>query len=165
MDFPNLKGKWFGFILFLPVITYRLIAWLLVIIVLADMSCIVIIVVLVLNLALLLFYQKEEITYEPISQSIISLVFPNFKINNKSQNTERHILTWQILLGNMVLMVSLTTIFVLCSLNIYNPWDTNVRRKILLSPDLLEIIYWSLVSLFLAASLPTFLLFHLPSKR
>jgi hypothetical protein len=61
-------------------------------------------------------------------------------------------------IGNCILLIALTVLFVLCSLDIYNPWEASLKNPILISKAWFQVIFWSLLPMFVAATLPILIL-------
>jgi hypothetical protein len=137
-------------ILLAPVFVFRLAAWQLIIILLADKAFLAVVAMVVLNYAVIFVNQKDQNNYEPLSAAILSFVFPTPKLD---QNVTHKMLV----LGNIVLMVSLT---IARSLKLQDWWKPNMATS--LSTGWVDVIFWSSIALFLAATAPLALIAILP---
>ena len=141
----------------IPVFAFRIVGWQVVILILADLSVIVFGVEIIINGLILYLMQREKLFLEPISNAIQSIIFPKVAFHRNIQKNIilLHILGALTIAGNLILMISLTVVFLLCSFNVYNLWNENdLRSSILISKNEFEIIYWCNIPLFFAATLP-----------
>jgi hypothetical protein len=130
--------------------------WICLVIILAELVFIPIVIVGITNATVLFIVQKNKISFEPVSHALQSLVFPFTKMISANQDKENaaKIFCSLTVFGNAVLWIVLTAIFILCSLDIYNPWQAGLNNSILISKPWFHVIFWSLMPMFVAAALP-----------
>ena len=137
-------------ILLAPVFAFRLVAWQLIIILLADRAFLAVAAMVVLNYAVIFVLQKDQHNLEPLSAAILSFVFPTPKLD---QNVTLRMLV----LGNVLLMISLTIAW---SSKLHDWWKPDMPTSI--STGWIDIIFWSSITLFLAATFPLALIAIIP---
>jgi hypothetical protein len=143
-------------IILLSIFIFRMVTWICLVIILAEIIFIPIGIVGFVNAAVLLIVQKRKISFEPVSFALQSLVFPFTKMisSNQDKNNAAKIFCALTVAGNFLLMIVLTVVFILCSLDIYNPWEVSLNNPILISKGWYKVIFWSILPLFVAATLP-----------
>jgi hypothetical protein len=147
-------------VVFISIFIFRMGTWVCLVIILAELVFIPVGIVGITNAAVLLILQKNNISFEPISYALQSLVFPFRKMisdNHDKENAEK-IFCSLTAIGNIILLIALTVLFVLCSLDIYNPWEASLKNPILISKAWFQVIFWSLLPMFVAATLPILIL-------
>jgi hypothetical protein len=140
-----------------------MVTWICLVIILAELIFIPIGIVGITNTAVLLIAQKNSISFDPVSYALQSLVFPFTKMISANQDKEnaKKIFICLTIFGNFVIAAVLTLIFILCSVDIYNPWQDSVKNPILISKAQFQVIFWSLIPMFVAATLPLLILLKL----
>ena len=151
------NDRWYYVSAALPIFAFRMIGWQVVILILADLSVIVFGAEIFINGIILYLMQRDQLAVEPISTAVQSIIFPKVAFYPGIQKSSIHLNILVVLttVGNVLLMIVLTIVFVLCSLNVYNLWNENEPRPTLMSKNGFEIIFWSSVPLFFAATVPT----------
>ncbi len=151
------------FVIFLSIFIFRMVTWICLVIILAELIFIPIGIVGITNTAVLLIAQKNSISFDPVSYALQSLVFPFTKMISANQDKEnaKKIFICLTIFGNFVIAAVLTLIFILCSVDIYNPWQDSVKNPILISKAQFQVIFWSLIPMFVAATLPLLILLKL----
>ena len=143
-------------VIFLSIFIFRMATWVCLVIILVEIIFITILVVGIINAAVLLIVQKNNISFEPLSHALQSLVFPFTNMISDKQDKEnaRKIFTSLTVFGNFFLAIVLTVIFILCSVDLYNPWKADLNYPILISKAWFQVIFWSMLPMFVAATLP-----------
>ena len=133
-----------------------MVTWVCLVIILVELIFIPIGIVGITNAAVLLIVQKNNISLEPLSHALLSLVFPFTKITSDKEAKENpnKIFILLTVFGNSVLAFVLTVVFILSLLDIYNPWKANLNYPILISKAWFQVIFWSMLPMFVAATLP-----------
>jgi hypothetical protein len=133
-----------------------MVTWVCLVIILVELIFIPIGIVGISNAAVLLMVQKNNIILEPLTHALQSLVFPFTKMISDKEDKEnaKKIFILLTVFGNSVLAIGLTVTFILCSMNIYNPWEANLNYPILISKAWFQVIFWSMLPMFVAATLP-----------
>jgi hypothetical protein len=137
-------------ILLAPVFAFRLIAWQLIVILLADRAFLAVAAMVVLNYSVIFVLQKNQNNFEPLSAAILSFLFPVSKLD---QNVTLKLLA----LGNVLLVISLTIAW---SSKLHDCWRPDLPTSI--STGWIDIIFWSSIALFLAATVPLALIAIIP---
>ncbi len=143
-------------VIFLSIFIFRITTWVCLVIILVEIIFIPIVVVGITNAAVLLIVQKNHISFEPISHALQSIVFPFTSMASDKQDKEndKKIFTSLTVFGNVFLAIVLTVVFILCSVDLYNPWKANLNYPILISKAWFQVIFWSMLPMFVAATLP-----------
>jgi hypothetical protein len=74
--------------------------------------------------------------------------------NNQDKENTKKIFIVLTVFGNLLLAIVLTVTFILCSVDIYNPWKANLNYPILISRAWFEVIFWSMLPMCVAATFP-----------
>ncbi len=143
-------------VIFVSIFIFRMATWICLVIILAELVFIPIVIVGITNATVLFIVQKNKISFEPVSHALQSLVFPFTKMISANEDKENaaKIFCSLTVFGNAVLWIVLTAIFIFCSLDIYNPWQAGLKNPILISKAWFHVIFWSLMPMFVAATLP-----------
>jgi hypothetical protein len=143
-------------VIFLSIFIFRMVTWVCLVILLVELTFIPMGLVGIMNAAVLLIAQKNNISFEPVSLALQSLVFPFTKMipNNQDKESAKKIFIALTVFGNLLLAIALTVTFILCSVDIYNPWKANLNYPILISKPWFQVIFWSMIPMFVAATLP-----------
>ena len=147
-----------GFLICLPVCIFRLLSWLLIMVTLVDLSLVVVGLAFIMNAAILFFVQKDRLILEPLTSSLLSLVLPLYRIPSAEvDQTIAWKALWSLTLsGNALLMIVLSLIFGFHRAGKFNPWTPGDDSwPILLEEDWFHVLFWTLLAIFLAATLPT----------
>jgi hypothetical protein len=133
-----------------------MVTWVCLVILLVELTFIPIGIFGIMNAAVLLIVQKNNIIFEPVSLALQSLVFPFTKMiaYNQDKESAKKIFIALTVFGNLLLAIALTVTFILCSVDIYNPWKANLNYPILISKPWFQVIFWSMLPMFVAATLP-----------
>ena len=131
---------------------FRMVAWQVLIILLADKSFLVFAAMVVLNYVVLFAFQKPQNNFEPLSSAILSFVLP---IQILEQQVGLYILS----LGNLLLMTSLTLAW---SLELDDSWKPDLSKSEVVSEAWIGVVYCSTIPMFLAATVPLTLLVFIP---
>jgi len=150
-------------LLFIPIFFYRMLVWLIILIILHSFSIIPIICFVAMNCMVLIFIQ-ERMDIDPVNHSLLSLVFPVHKLPSQEIDSKvsMKILLWMVLVGNSMLLLLHIIIYCLYYFNAYNPWNSSHSIKLLVPEDVYKSISPLVLTLFIAATLPL-LLSHLLS--
>ncbi len=143
-------------VIFLSIFIFRMVTWVCLVILLVELIFIPMGIVGITNAAVMLIVQKNNISFEPVSHALQSLVFPFTKMipSNEDKENAKKIFIAQTVFGNLLLAIVLTGTFILCSVDIYNPWKANLSYPILISKPWFQAIFWSMLLMFVAATLP-----------
>jgi hypothetical protein len=130
----------------LSIFIFRMVTWVCLVIILVELIFIPIGIVGITNAAVLLMVQKNNISLEPLTHALQSLVFPFTKMVSDKEDKEnaKNIFILLTVFGNSVLAIGLTVTFILCSVDIYNPWKANLDYPILISKAWFQVIFWSI---------------------
>jgi hypothetical protein len=160
-------NKWIGYLTFLPIFFFRLLSWQIIIITSVELSFVVLGVALVLNAASFYLIQGEKLFIEPLNSALLSLVLPTYKLPSTvvDDTFSMKALAALVTIGNTVLLTALSFIFGLHSMKLYDPWDPANDWPILFEERWFQIAFFSLLTLYFAATLPTLLLYLLSSIR
>jgi hypothetical protein len=133
-----------------------MVTWVCLVILLVELTFIPIGIFGIMNAAVLLIVQKNNISFEPVSLALQSLVFPFTKMiaYNQDKESAKKIFIALTVFGNLLLAIALTVTFILCSVDIYNPWKADLNYPILISKPWFQVIFWSMLPMFVAATLP-----------
>ncbi len=146
----------------IPIFVFRMMAWQMLTILLADLIFVVVAAVIIANTSLLLILQKNGVSLEPFSYGVQSLVFPMSKLIFKSKEDASKIFGALIFAGNLILMTGLAIMLGLCSSEVYDPWNPNVKHSIIISKFWCFKIVYSMIPLFAAATLPLLVILQYP---
>jgi len=127
-------------------------AWQLLILLLADKTCLVFAVMVAINYAFHYPLQRDRESFEPLSAAILSFVFPTPKL-------DENVTIKMLALGNLLLMISLTLAW---SLNLADPWSEAFSQAPIISKEWIEVIFWSSIPMFLAATFPIAFIILIP---
>ena len=154
-------NKWIGFFTFLPIFFFRLLGWQFIILATVELSLILVVAILITNVAILYLVQSSQLSIEPLTSAVLSLVLPMYKLPSTSVDRTVSVkaLTLLITCGNVLIVLSLILIFVLHSFGVYNPWDCNNKRKIIFQEEWFHPTFWTLLSVFAAATIPSIMLY------
>ncbi len=143
-------------VIFLSIFIFRMVTWVCLVIILVELIFIPIGILGITNAAIMLTVQKNNIILEPVSHALQALVFPFTKMipNDQEKENAKNIFIAQTVFGNLLLAIVLTVTFILCSVDIYNPWKANLKYPILISKAWFNVIFWSMLPMFVAATLP-----------
>jgi hypothetical protein len=133
-----------------PVFVFRLVAWQLIIILLADKAFLAVVAMVLLNYAVIFVLQKDPNNFEPLSVAILSFLFPTPKL-------DKNVTLKMLVLGNILLMISLAITW---SSKLHDGWKPDMPTSI--STGWIDVIFWSLIVLFLAATVPLALIVIIP---
>ena len=142
--------------MFLSIFIFRMVTWICMVVILAELIFIPIGIFGITNTAVLLIVQNNHISFEPVSYALQSIVFPFTKrisTNQDKENAQKVFISLTVL-GNLSLAIVLTVIFILCSFDLYNPWKASLHYPILISKSWLKAIFWSMIPMFIAATFP-----------
>jgi hypothetical protein len=158
----NIIGK----LTFIPIFYYRMLIWLLILLILDNFSVIAFVITAGLNLLVLLLVQGKLII-DPAKYTLLSFIFPVYKLpsNNNLTNEDMKILFWMVLIGNLMFLVFFTCIYCLYYFNVYNPWGSNQTNNLLIMEELFKNVSPLVIASFVAATLPIFITYLLPLKR
>ena len=156
-------NKWIGYLTFLPIFFFRLLGWQIIIITSVELSLVLLGIALALNAAAFYAIQGDILFIEPLYSALLSLVLPTYKLPSTvvDEPLAMKALAASVTIGNTVIMTTLSFIFELHSMKLYNPWDSKNARPILLEETWFQIAFFSLLTLYFAATLPTLLLYLL----
>ena len=142
--------------IFLPIFIFRMTSWLILVVILAEMSFILFVLVIIANAVVILIVQKNNISFEPVSFAVQSLVFPlpSLTSTNHDKQIALKIFCALTVSGNVIQMTGLTLIFILCSADVYNPWKVDLSNPILIPKSWFEVIYQCTLTMFVSATLP-----------
>jgi len=146
----------------IPIFVFRIMAWQLLTILLADLIFVVFATVIITNTSLLLILQKNGVSFEPFSYGVQSLIFPMSKLISKSKKDATKIFGLLIISGNLLLMTGLAILLGLCTLEVYDPWNPNSNNTIVISKFWCLKIAYSMIPIFAAATIPLMLILHNP---
>ena len=143
-------------VIFLSIFIFRMVTWVCLVILLVELIFIPIGIIGIANAAIMLIVQKNNMSLETVSHALQSLVFPFTKIipYNQEKESAKKIFIALTVFGNLLLAIALTVTFILCSVDIYNPWKANLNYPILISKPWFQVIFWSMLPMFVAATLP-----------
>jgi hypothetical protein len=133
-----------------PVFAFRLVAWQLIIILLADRAFLAVAAMVVLNYAVIFVLQKDQNNLDPLSAAILSFLFPTPKL-------DQNVTLKMFVLGNVLLMISLAIAW---SSKLHDWWRPDMPTSIY--TGWIDVIFWSSVALFLAATVPLALIVIIP---
>jgi hypothetical protein len=133
-----------------PVFAFRLVAWQLIIILLADRAFLAVAAMVVLNYAVIFVLQKGQNNLDPLSAAILSFLFPFSKL-------DQNVTLKMFVLGNVLLMISLAIAW---SSKLHDWWRPDMPTSI--STGWTDVIFWSSIALFLAATVPLALIAIIP---
>jgi hypothetical protein len=146
----------------IPIFVFRMVAWQLITILLADLIFVVIAAAIIVNTSLLLILQKNGVSLEPFSYGVQSLVFPMSKLISKSKEDATKIFGCLIISGNLILMTGLAIMLGLCSLEVYDAWNPNSSYSIVISKFWCFKIAYSMIPMCAAATVPLLVILHYP---
>jgi hypothetical protein len=155
-----------GKITFIPIFFYRMLTWLIILIILHSFSVLAFACFAFLNWLVLLFVQ-DQLEIDPVNHSLLSLIFPVYKLPSHEAESKisSRIFFWMVLTGNSVLLAFNSVLFCLYYYGIYNPWIKSGSTRILIQEEVYRNIYQLVLTLFVAATLPIVLSHFLPCKR
>jgi hypothetical protein len=160
-------NKWIGFFTFLPIFFFRLFSWQMIILTMVELSLCVIATILFTNIVILYAVQSRQLLIEPLSSAVLSIVLPMYKL--PSTRAEKSVsikaLTLLVTCGNTILILTLGLICALQSYNVYNPWDSNKNWPIKFRAEWFYPAFWTLLSLFMAATVPSMLVYFSTVKK
>ena len=107
------------------------------------------------------FSFQDQISLDPVNYSLLSLVFPSFKLpsNPLDHKISLKILVALVTTTNIILMMSLSIIYVLYQTDKYNPWCHEDLSELIFEEEIFPSCFWFIFLLFLAASLPTIVVY------
>jgi hypothetical protein len=145
------KQEWLHQVIVLaPVFFFRLVAWQLIVILLADKAFLAVVAMAVLNYTVLFVLHKDQSNFEPLSAAILSFLFPAPKL-------DQNVTLKMLVLGNFLLMISLAIAW---SSKLHDLWTLDMPTSI--SAAWIDVIFWSLITMFLAATVPLALMAIIP---
>ena len=152
----NETNKWIGFFTFLPIFFFRLIAWQIIILITVELSLILIAAILITNVTALYSVQSSQLSIEPLTSAVLSIVLPMYKLPSSTINQAVSIkaLTLLAVCGNVLLMLFLCFILTLKSYDVYNPWDSKHKCPIKFAEEWFQPVFWALLSMSGAATVP-----------
>lgn len=147
-------NKFVAFVAFVGLFLFRMLAWLILITMLHSFSFFVLVGLAVLNWITLLLSQKELVV-SPLEHSLLSLVFPAYKWPDAelTQETSLRLFFSLVILGNGFFGAILIALSCLYYFAVTNPWCSEVR--IMVHEDKLSSIFFAMIVLFIAATVPT----------
>ena len=148
--------------LVIPIFVFRMMAWQLLTILLADLIFVAFAAVIITNTSLLLILQKNGISFEPFSYGVQSMVLPMSKLISKSKKDAIKMFGILIVSGNLILMTGLAILLGLCSLEVYDPWNPNSSYPIIISKFWCFKIAYSMIPVFAAATMPLLGILYIP---
>jgi hypothetical protein len=155
-----------GKLTFIPIFFYRMLVWLLILIILHSFSIIALVCFAALNWITLIFVQ-DQLEIEPVNHSLLSLIFPVYKLPSYKVSSRllMKILFWMVLTGNPMLLVFHGTVYCLYHFNVYNPWSNGHYKELWIQEEMYQNINPVLAALFFAATLPILLSHFLRVQR
>ena len=154
-----------GKLTFIPIFFYRMLVWLLILIILDWFSLIALVCFALINFIILFFAQKE-LDIDPVSHALLSLIFPIYRLpSDFDSKVLMKILFWMITIGNSLLLLFHVSVYCLYYFNVYNPWSSGHSSKLLVHEDMFRSTNPLVVALFFAATLPTFFCYILQCQR
>ena len=98
---------------------------------------------------------------DPVYYSLLSLVFPTFKLpsNQLDHSISVKILVTLVTTTNLLLMMSISIIYGLYKMDKYNPWCHEDLTELLFEEEIFHRSFWFFFVLFLTATLPTLVVY------
>ena len=151
---------------FLPIFFFRMLIWLIFLIVLHSFSVFACFAFAGLNMLILLLVQ-EQLGIDPLSHSLLSIIFPVHKMPSSTVDPKisMKILFWMVLAGNSALLLSHACVYGLFHFNVYNPWCSDNAIKLLIPMDKFQSINPLVATLYFGATLPILVVYFAPSYR
>jgi hypothetical protein len=157
---------------FIPLFFYRMVAWMIIITLLHTFSLAVFGGFVLINILVFVFLQDPiengKFEAEPLAHSFLSIIFPVSLLptsNFKNTNNSLKLLVWLVLIGNLTLFGVLTILFLLFNYDVYNPWCSEVSKKLLLPESLMNNMHYLLMSILSFATVPVLVCFMITSFR
>ena len=138
---------------------FRLITWQVIMITTVELSFGVVLVLFLMNARILFKLQTNMLTFEPLNSALQSLVLPVFRLPSVvvDENFALKVLLRLILAGNTLLMAILMLIFAFVKAEVFDPWAPGKEKRVIyLKREWFEVLCWTSLLLYLAATLPTF---------
>ncbi len=163
------ETHWINKLAYLPIFFYRMLVWLLILIILEKFSAIPFVCFAIINI-LILFFAQKNLDIDPICHALLSLIFPIYKLpsQNLGDNESKKgmkILFYMITIGNTTLLIFHVSVYYLYRHNVYNPWSSGHTNKLLVHEDMFKDILPSIITLYVAATLPTVLCYIFQRQR
>jgi hypothetical protein len=159
-------------LVFVPLFFYRMVAWMIIIMLLYSFSLPVIAVFVLVNISIFYFLQEPiengKFEAEPLAHSFLSIIFPVSLMptsNFKNTNNSIKLLFWLVLIGNLTLFGVLTILFVLNNYDIYNPWCDKLCDKLLAPESLMKNMHYLMISILSFATVPVMVCFGIKGLR
>lgn len=157
-----------GKLTFIPIFFYRMLIWLLILIILDSFSVVVFVITAGLNMGVLLLVQgKTKLFIDPAKHALLSFIFPVYKLpsNKIASSVEMKILFWMVLIGNSMFLLAHGCIYCLYHFNVYNPWGNNLNNNLLVKEEWFKNINPLVIALFVSATLPISITYLFHPKR
>ena len=157
---------WIGVISFIPLFLFRMLSWLVIIVLLDLFSLLVFLAQMALNW-IILFFIQHRVYFEPVKQSLLSIVFPVFKLPSDKTDScmDFKIWVWILQVGNIFFVMTITALYILYDFGINIPWCLKSKLKIKAPENLLGGIFYATLTLFVASSLPAVLCCWMKTPR
>jgi len=160
-------NKLIGFLTFLPIFLFRLLGWQIIILTTVELSCVLIVAIIFINASILYSVQSHKLAIEPLHSAALSMVLPMYKLPSTQIDQADSIKTLSLLVifGNLLIVLSLGLVFAFQSYGVYNPLDCSHKWIIKFHKEWFQPAFWTLVSLFVAATVPSFFLYIFSQQK
>ena len=152
-------GRVLGYLITFSVVMFRLIAWQVIMVTTVELTLGLVLVTFLLNAGILFKLQTNSLTFEPLNSALQSLVLPIFRLPSVEvdERFAMKVLMRLILAGNTLLVSVLLLMFVFVKAEVFDPWTPGPDKWLIhLEREWFEILCWTTLLLYFAATLPTF---------